>query len=85
MLKAEDGALWNIREQDQIPPGEGRSRGQGGQRFEGLGEVVEPWIWVVLSWRGGCGEPCSERGSALGLSHRGEDVPAGCSAGETSW
>ena len=56
MLKAEDGALWNIREQDQIPPGEGRSRGQGGQRFEGLGEVVEPWIWVVLSWRGGCGD-----------------------------
>ena len=34
--------------------------------------------------QGECGERCSEPGSLLGLSHRGEDVPAGLRAGEAS-
>ena len=34
--------------------------------------------------QGECGEQCSEPGSLLGLSHGGEDVPAGLRAGEAS-
>ena len=41
MLKAEGVTIWNIREQDQIPPSAWRSRGQSARRFLGLGEVVE--------------------------------------------